>query len=111
AGSPTLSSGKFSNGLLIKNSDQTITFPYYSNIRLEEGTFETFIIPEWDGIDNGADVTFEITKGGSVIDPLQVFVGKSGDHPVITSSKFTLSKLDDFGKPNLNKDGVYIYYD
>ncbi|HVI40692.1 MAG TPA: hypothetical protein VM577_08530, partial [Anaerovoracaceae bacterium] len=44
--------GKYDNGALIANPDETITFPVSSNLRLEEGTLETWIIPEWDGLDN-----------------------------------------------------------
>src|ERR1035437_1239 len=56
-GSFQLLPAKFSNGVLIDAADQTIKFPTNSNIRLEEGTFETWLSPQWNGLDNDADLT------------------------------------------------------
>jgi len=103
---------KFSNGVLIDNPDQTISFPAASNIRLEEGTFETWVSPQWNGIDNNAELTFNITKDGYQISNLDIFVGASEFHPEITNGSFSLNKNSGInGTPNFNKDGVYIYYD
>jgi len=103
---------KFYNGVLVNAPNQTITFPLNSNIKLEEGTFETWITPQWNGLDNDADLTFNILKNGSTIDPGEVFIGASEDHPVIVNGLFTLNKLSiAHGYPNNNKDGVFIYYD
>ena len=103
---------KFGNGVLINSPDQTITFPASSNLRLEEGTFETWILPEWNGIDNDAELTFNITRDGYQIDPIFIFVGASEYHPTLNHGKFKVNKNKiNIGKPNLNKDGVFIYYD
>ena len=111
-GSFQLLPAKFSNGVLIDKPGQTISFPTSSNIRLEEGTFETWIIPQWSGIDNDAELTFEITKNNVPLNPSFVFIGSSEYHPEISSGKFSISKADNIlGTPNLNKDGIFIYYD
>jgi hypothetical protein len=102
---------KYGNGVLIDSPDQTITFPANSNIRLEAGTFETWILPQWNGLDNNSTLTFTITKDGYVIDPANVFVGAAEFHPDIVDGSFSLTKdTNTIGTPNTNKDGVFIYY-
>lgn len=111
-GSFQLLPAKFDNGVLIDTASQEIKFPINSNIKLEEGTFETWIVPQWNGIDNDATLTFSILKDGYVIDESEVFIGTSETHPTIESGTFSISKLDiAAGSPNKNKDGVFIYYD
>ena len=102
---------KFNNGANF-DSDQTAKFPINSNIRLEEGTFETWILPQWNGLDNDADVTFKILRDGYVVDSEFVFIGSSEYHPTIDGYTFSLNKLSSaIGTPNMNKDGIFIYYD
>jgi hypothetical protein len=111
SGSFQLLPAKFGNGALI-NDDQTISFPVNDNIRLEEGTFETWLSPQWNGLDNDAELTFTILKDGYAIIPSQVFIGSAEYHPVISQGSFTLNKNTSVaGTPNVNKDGVFIYYD
>ena len=115
-----LISAKFGNGVLINSSDQTIKLPINSNLRLEEGTFETWIIPQWNGLDNDADVTFTILRDNEPIHPYRVFIGAAETHPdgyvggdgYVAGFSFTLNKNSGAsGRPNTNKDGVFIYYD
>lgn len=113
SGSFQLLSGHYGNGVLIDKPDQTITMPLNSNLRLEEGTFESWILPQWNGIDNDADLTFTITRDGYAIEPFRVFIGGGEYHPDIPAGtgSFTLNKLSNVsGLPNRNKDGVFIYY-
>lgn len=108
----SLVQAKFGNGVLINKPNQTISFPASSNLRIEEGTFETWIIPEWDGLDNNAKLTFTITKNNSAITPDDVYLGAGEFHPTIVNNTFVLDKLSYVaGKPNKNKDGIFIYYD
>src|ERR1035437_3571531 len=110
-GSFQLLPAKFDNGVLINSPDQTITFPTNSNIRLEEGTFETWISPQWNGLDNDAELSFNISKNGLAINPTEIFIGASEYHPEISAGSFTLNKNSDVsGVPNKNKDGIFIYY-
>lgn len=101
--------GIFNNGLLIDKPDQTVTFPYYSNLRLEEGTFESWIIPNWNGLSNDAELTFQILKDGVNVSSTDIFIGMLEEHPEIKDNKFKVSLMADIGEPNLNKDGLYIY--
>lgn len=112
-GSYQILPAKFDNGILINSLGQTITFPVNSNIRFEEGTFETWINPSWNGLDNDAELIFNILQDGYYIDPSKIFIGVTEYHPEIDSlNNFTLKKLSEtFGTPNKNKDGIYIYYD
>ena len=99
------------NGVLIDQPGQTITMPVNSNLRLEEGTFETWVIPQWNGLDNDATLTFNITRDGYPIAPYRVFIGAAEYHPIITNNYFSLTNESNvFGTPNTNKDGIFIYY-
>lgn len=111
-GSFQLLPAKYGDGVLINLSDQTISMPASSNLRLEEGTFEVWIAPQWNGLDNDSQLTFNITKDGYAIDSSDVFVGAGEIHPDVTAGVFTLDKLSyAMGKPNTNKDGIFVYYD
>jgi len=102
--------GKFGNGALVNSSDQSIKFPVNSNLRLEEGTFETWIVPQWDGLDNDTRLTFTVLKDGYAIAPNNIFIGAAEYHP--DSNVFSIDKRGNVGgTPNTNKDGVFIYYD
>ena len=63
-GSFQLLPAQFGNGVLIDQPGQTMAMPVNSNLRLEEGTFETWILPQWNGLDNDATLTFNITRDG-----------------------------------------------
>jgi len=102
---------KHGNGALVNNEKQRITAPYNSNLRLEAGTFESWVIPDWNGIDNDAKLTFIIKKNGVLIKPSKVFIGAIESHPVFDDGSFLIDKSQNvFGEPNKNKDGVFIYY-
>ena len=110
-GSFQLLPAHFGNGALVDQPGQTITMPANSNLRLEEGTFEEWVLPQWNGLDNDATLTFKITRDGYVIDQYRVFIGGGEYHPTITNGTFTLTKNSNAsGTPNTNKDGVFIYY-
>jgi hypothetical protein len=110
-GSFQLLPAHFGNGVLMDQPGQTITMPINSNLRFEEGTFEQWIIPEWNGLDNDASLTFSILRDGYVIAPYQVFIGGSEYHPTISNGTFTLNRHANVtGLPNTHKDGVFIWY-
>lgn len=110
-GSFQLLPAHYGNGALVDQPGQTITLPANSNIRLEEGTFEQWIVPQWDGLDNDATLTFNITRNGIPIDPYRVFVGASEYHPEVIDGSFILDKESNVtGMPNTNKDGIFIWY-
>lgn len=112
-GSFALVPAKYDNGVVIDTTGQTLKFPVISNLRLEQGSLECWVIPEWDGIDNQADITFTITKNGIPLLPQQIFVGPGAFHPIfnVNTNSFTLNtKGRVLGIPNTSKDGVFIYY-
>lgn len=110
-GSFQLLPAHFGNGALVDQPDQTITLPANSNLRLEEGTFEQWIVPQWDGLDNDAELTFNITKNGVPVQPYQIFIGASEYHPSVVNGTFSLNKSANVtGLPNTNKDGIFIWY-
>jgi len=103
---------KYGNGALINSEEQTVKLPMSSNLRLEEGTFETWISGHWNGIDNDAILTFNILKDGAVIPENEIFIGPGEQHPTIENGEFTLDKNSNVaGTPNFSKDGIFIYYD
>ena len=109
---PTYSIGKFGNGLFLDKSGQSATLPTTSNLRFAEGTWEAFVVPTWDGIDNDAYLTFDI-KFDNNYDINKVFIGSDARNP--TEVPFTISRFDStvLGRPSNLHSGVgyFIWYD
>ncbi|MGW8179013.1 MAG: hypothetical protein ACWGQW_09650, partial [bacterium] len=109
---PTYEIGKFGDGILLSESGQTLSIPATSNIRVNEGTWEAFVVPQWDGIDNDADLTFNILFDGSA-DASKVFLGSNNTNP--DEIPFTLNKDDAtvLGRPSKlhQETGYFIWYD
>ncbi|KKN72147.1 hypothetical protein LCGC14_0413590 [marine sediment metagenome] len=111
-----LLSAKFDNGALVSNSNETITFPVSSNLKIEDGTLEFWTIPDWNGLDNDATLTFQVLKDGYIIDASEVFIGASSFNPTYdTQNKFTVNRLDDpspIGLPSkvYTDVGFFVYY-
>lgn len=110
--------GKYDNGALIANPGENITFPVSSNLRLEEGTLETWIIPEWDGLDNDATLTFSsITKNNVLLPSNQIYIGADSHHPTYNLQNiFSVNKADPvspIGLPSaiFTQTGLFIFYD
>jgi hypothetical protein len=117
-GTPELVAGKFDQGMLIRNVGDAVTFPVSSNLRLEEGNLEMWVIPEWNGLDNDATLTFSnLTRDGYVITSSEIYIGASSFHPTIDSDgTFTLNRTDEpspIGLPSAiyTQTGMFIYYD
>jgi hypothetical protein len=55
--------GKFNQGLIF-NDDVVVKVPALSGLSLDEGTIETWVRPEWAGINNDATLTFNINNLG-----------------------------------------------
>lgn len=107
---PTYDVGNFSNGLLLNKLGQTAILPASSNIRFNEGTWESFITPKWDGIENDATLTFDIKSEGNY-NLNKIFIGNLNINP--SSVPFSLTALDAVGVPSLLhiETGYFIWYD
>jgi len=117
-GTPTLMPGKFDNGVLLDTAGQTVTFPVSSNLRLEDGTLECWVVPEWDGLDNDATLAFSnLTRDGYVLAAASIFIGADSHHPVYSDNyTFTVNRTDSsspIGLPSAvyTQAGLFIYYD
>lgn len=109
----SLSPGKFDYGVNVID-DGYISLPFESNFSLHNGYIESWVIPNWKGLDNDSELTFTILSSGSPIEEEEIFIGANEIHPTYISgtNSFTLKKTDLFsGVPNKNKNGIYIYYD
>lgn len=109
---PTYLPGKFGNGLFLDTEGQTAILPTSSNLRLEEGTWEAFVVPYWRGIDNDANLTFDMKFDG-VYDLTKIFIGPDNTNP--TTIPFTINRIDDgvIGIPTglYTETGIFIWYD
>ena len=56
--------GRFGSGLKI-NKDNSIWIPSLSNLSLDEGTIEMWVTPNWNGVNNDADLTFSFSNIGN----------------------------------------------
>ena len=70
-----------------------------------------WVTPEWNGIDNQADLIFFILKDQGPIPVEEVFLGPSEEHPEIIDGRFVIPNPTDYylGKPQKNKPGIFIY--
>lgn len=110
--------GKFNYGVLIDKKEDSISFPVSSNLKLDEGTLETWIIPEWNGLDNDATLSFkDIKRDGYFLPQNKIFIGSGSIHPILKDNKFILNKNDvrsPIGIPSAihtENYGLFIYYD
>lgn len=116
-GTPELTTGKFDNGILVSAPEETVSFPVSSNLKLDEGTMEMWVVPHWDGLDNDATLTFDLYKDGNSLSSSQIFIGASSFHPTLgLDNTFTLNRYDDTSPVGLPSSiytnvGIFIYYD
>lgn len=118
-GKPQLLEAKFDNGVLIDKIDQTITFPISSNLRFEDGALRHWVIPEWNGLDNDATLTFsKLIKDGYALSSNNIYIGSDSHNPVYSNNGgFSLNKIDELspiGLPSAiytQPQGMFIYYD
>ena len=118
-GSPELLEAKFDSGVLINKSGQTISFPVSSNLRFEDGSLRTWIIPEWNGLDNDATLTFSnIIKDGYALASNYIFIGSDSHNPIYSDNGgFSINRTDEMspiGLPSAiytQPQGMFIYYD
>jgi hypothetical protein len=116
-GDPQLVAAKFDQGVKMENAGDTISFPVSSNLRLEEGTLETWFTPDWDGLDNDATLTFSLLKkNGQVLSANSIYIGSTSFNPTVSGGVFTVNRMDDpspIGLPSAvySKTGLFIYYD
>jgi hypothetical protein len=111
SGSFQLVTAKYDDGVVVNTPGQIIKFPTVSNVRLEQGSFECWVIPNWNGIDNQSELTFRITKNGQPLLPQNIFLGAGAFHPEFSDGySFSVIKNSSvLGIPNKSKDGVFIY--
>lgn len=105
--------GKFNNGALL-DANYNIKVPAISNLRLDEGTMEAWVRPQWKGLANDATLTFDMLIDG-YLETTDVFIGSGGNNP--SSTSFTLTSTSTSpsvsGQPtNIDDDtGYFIWYD
>lgn len=110
----TFDLGRFDNGVVI-SGDQNVQVPALAHLKLNEGTLETWIRPDWAGTANDAEITFDLAIDG-YSDPEKVFIGFSGTSP----EKMPFS-LDTSGEGDINvvgepanissETGYFIWFD
>lgn len=116
-GNAYLASGKYDTGIKFEQPGDYVTFPASSNLKIESSTVETWIIPDWNGLDNDATLTFTVTKDDLTLSSDQIFIGSSGFHPEYNiNNQFTVSRFDDpspIGLPSqvYTETGLFIFYD
>jgi hypothetical protein len=112
-----LMAGKFDTGVYLNNPTDTVTFPVSSNLKLDDGSLEMWFVPDWDGLDNDATLTLNVTKNGSPIAASEVFIGSTSYNPTIADDgSFTVSRFDtrtSIGLPPkvYTHTGFFVYYD
>lgn len=110
---PVYDIGKYKNGLVVSDG-QVVRVPAISHVRLNEGTIETWLRPQWRGLENDATITFDLLIDGYV-NTDKIYIGFDGAHPA--SVPFSLNTSDTeiivTSSPiNIDRDtGIFIWYD
>ncbi len=117
-GNPQLLPGRYDQGAAFLENGDAFSFPVSSNVRLEEGTFQAWVIPEWDGLDNDATLTFlNVARDGYLLEPEDIYIGVSGAHPEIVDGAFSVSRTGDpspIGVPAamvVVDRGLFVFFD
>ena len=109
---PSYAPGKFGNGLLIDGDSQTAQIPATSNMRFAEGTWEAFVTTKWAGLENDAELTFDLLFDGLRVAD-RIFIGSSNLNP--ETVPFTIDRYDStvLGKPTSLRttNGFFIWFD
>lgn len=125
--SPAFEEVKFNNGLIVKD-DVTLSFPAEAYLSHREGTFEAWVKPFWNGLDNDASITFSLEDGdgyepssgaglqdGYRLSLSDIYIGSSAFNP--EEHPFTINRFDDepnspVGRPvNFGAvPGIFIWY-
>ncbi len=111
--------GKFNYAVRVTDPSDAILMPFSSHIKIEHGTLEMFVTPNWKGIDNDATITLTISRDGVIVPEDHIWIGVTGIHPTLDhTNSFTIIKEDDtYGLPtNIASGdplswGAYIYFD
>lgn len=111
--------GKFNYALNVKDSSDCIMLPFSSHFKLERGTLEMFAVPNWNGIDNDATITYTILRDGLPLTSDHIWIGSNNTHPTLNDDKtFSVSKTplafgipSDISNSDSNSWGAYIYFD
>jgi len=64
-------SGKFDSGVLIDNG-VVVSAPAKTSLNVDEGTFSCWIRSDWNGINNDADLTFDLSKMSKIFFDLKI---------------------------------------
>ncbi|MFW9872660.1 MAG: hypothetical protein ACFFG0_06115 [Candidatus Thorarchaeota archaeon] len=116
-GSPSLVAGCFDQGLSVIDRGDGVSLPISNNLRLEEGTLELCVVPDWDGIDNDATLTFQLYRDGYALTSECIFIGASSWNPTLDDDgTFSINRTDSpspIGLPVyvFTRVGIFIYYD
>jgi hypothetical protein len=105
-------------GVYFSGEDDYIKTSMSSHFKFNGGTTEFWVIPNWNGLDNDAALTFQIKKDGYILSSNKIYIGSTAYNPTYDlSDKFTLSRFTtptSIGLPKnikTQKNGVFIYYD
>ena len=110
---PEYDLGRHDNGIIVR-AGQALRAPAVSNFRLDEGTLESWIRPDWPGYANDAELTFDLYRDGYNLTS-DVYIGFSAVSP--TTMPFTLDTSADgisvIGRPLNFYSGVgyFIWFD
>ena len=108
-------------GIYFQNLTDDLEIPFSNHIKLDKGTTEFWVTPDWNGLDNDAILNIKITKDGVNLDGYDIWIGLDGYNPdLLLDGSFYLSKFDTpspegipylYSPSSSDGYGCYIYYD
>lgn len=107
-------------GIYFSGKTDALEIPFSNHIKIDRGTTEFWVTPNWNGLDNDATLNITIYKDGYGLSSNKIWIGADGYNPALDGYSFNLTKFDDPSPKGIpyslyidSSDGYgcYIYYD
>lgn len=96
--------GKFGDGIYV-GDNTVVSTPALSNLNLDEGTFSAWVAPDWSGINNDAEITFDLDNIG-----IKEYSYRSGSNIFDYESGFsTFASQDAIGAVDLTGMSISLH--
>ena len=87
--------GVWDNGVYFENQSDCVEAAINDHIKIDNGTAEFWVIPNWNGLDNDATLNIMAVRDGYHLLSSEIFIGVDGYNPGLLPDKsFNLSKFD-----------------
>ncbi len=117
-GGAELVPSKWDYGVRIAEDGYALRVPLSSHIKLDKGTMEFWLTPDWNGIANDATLNFKIYLNNTLLPKEYIFIGENSENPeTLTDGSFNLNRITSSFSCNglpynytIDGYGAFIFY-